>query len=146
MTKTDAKAPTCTVDGNVEYYTCSECKKNFADAEGKTALATVVDTAKGHTEVVDSEVAPSCSATGLTEGKHCDACKEVLVKQETVAKIAHSFNKGKCSACGESDPDYKPPVTPETGDTTPVVALTFVMLMSVTALAVLLLCYKKRRA
>ena len=38
------------------------------------------------------------------------------------------------------------PSTPATGDTTPVVALTFVMLMSVAALAVLLLCYKKRRA
>ena len=145
MTKTDAKAPTCTVDGNVEYYTCSECKKNFADEEGKTVLATVVDTAKGHTEVVDPAVAPSCSETGLTEGKHCDACKEVLVKQETVAKTAHTFNKGKCTACGESDPDYKPPVTPETGDNTPVVMLTVVMLLSVTALAVLLLCYKKRR-
>ena len=145
MTKAAAKAPTCTVDGNVEYYTCSECKKNFADEEGKTVLATVVDTAKGHTEVVDPAVAPSCSETGLTEGKHCDACKEVLVKQETVAKTAHTFNKGKCSVCGESDPDYKPPVTPETGDNTPVVMLTVVMLLSVTALAVLLLCYKKRR-
>ena len=145
MTKTAAKAPTCTEDGNVEYYTCSECKKNFADEEGKTVLATVVDTAKGHIEVVDPAVAPSCSETGLTEGKHCDACKEVLVKQETVAKTAHTFNKGKCSVCGESDPDYKPSVTPETGDNTPVVMLTVVMLLSVTALAVLLLCYKKRR-
>ena len=49
---------------------------------------------------------------------------------------------------GWTAPKVTPPApnTPATGDTTPVVALTFVMLMSVTALAVLLLCYKKRRA
>ncbi len=37
------------------------------------------------------------------------------------------------------------PSAPVTGETTPVVMLTVVMLLSVTALAVLLLCYKKRR-
>ena len=141
-----AKAPTCTEDGNVEYYTCVSCEKNFADEEGKNGLTTVLDPAKGHAEVVDNAVAPSCSASGLTEGKHCDVCKEVIVKQETVDKESHSFNEGKCSVCGETDPDYKPSVTPETGDTTPAIALTSVMLMSVTALVALLLFHKKRRA
>ena len=35
MTKTDAKAATCTEDGNNEYYTCSACGKAFKDADGK---------------------------------------------------------------------------------------------------------------
>ena len=37
MTKTDAKAATCTEDGNNAYYTCSACGKIFKDADGKTA-------------------------------------------------------------------------------------------------------------
>ena len=33
-----AKAATCTEEGVVEHYTCSVCKKNFSDAEGKTEV------------------------------------------------------------------------------------------------------------
>lgn len=58
MTKTDAKAPSCTEDGNVEYYTCAVCQKNFADIEGKTELTSVIDAAKGHR--MDSGVCTVC--------------------------------------------------------------------------------------
>lgn len=36
LKKTDAKAATCTAAGNKEYWTCSDCKKVYADADGKT--------------------------------------------------------------------------------------------------------------
>ena len=42
----------------------------------------------------------TCTATGLTEGKHCSVCKEVIVKQEEVPAIGHSWVDGACENCG----------------------------------------------
>ena len=74
-------APDC-VNGGYTTYTC-HC--------GDTYIANEV-AALGHTEVVDAAVAPSCTATGLTEGKHCSVCNEVLVAQTVVEKLNHNYS------------------------------------------------------
>ena len=46
LIKTEAKAATCTAEGNIEYYTCSVCSKLFGDAagtQGITLADTVID-------------------------------------------------------------------------------------------------------
>ena len=46
--------------------------------------------AKGHTEVVDEAVEATCTETGLTEGKHCSVCDEVLIAQEVIPAKGHT--------------------------------------------------------
>ena len=46
-------------------------------------------TAIPHTEAVDKAVAPTCTETGLTEGKHCSVCSAVLVEQKVVPAKGH---------------------------------------------------------
>lgn len=48
ITKVDAVAPTCTTDGNVQYYHCDTCNKNYTTATGNTEITDVVLPALGH--------------------------------------------------------------------------------------------------
>ncbi len=43
-----------------------------------------------HTEVIDKAVAPTCTAAGLTEGKHCSVCGAVTVSQTVVKAKGHT--------------------------------------------------------
>lgn len=47
-------------------------------------------TAIPHTEVVDKAVEPTCTKTGLTEGKYCSVCNAVLVEQKVVPAKGHT--------------------------------------------------------
>ena len=38
LTRTEAKAATCTEDGNTEYWVCETCGKYFSDADGETEI------------------------------------------------------------------------------------------------------------
>lgn len=48
LTKTEAKDPTCTEKGNVEYWTCEDCKKNFSDENASEEAKNVFINATGH--------------------------------------------------------------------------------------------------
>lgn len=94
LTAMNAKPATCTEDGNIAYWICGACGKYFSDAEAETeiAYADIVIAATGHTEVIDEAVAPSYTQTGLTEGKHCSVCGEVIVAQETVPMLQATYH------------------------------------------------------
>lgn len=57
---------------------------------GATIDRTGAISAPGHTEATDEAVAPTCTEDGLTEGKHCSVCGEVLEAQERVEALGHT--------------------------------------------------------
>ncbi len=63
-----------------------------------------------HKEQTVTGKAATCTATGLTDGKKCSVCGTVTVKQQTIAKLAHSYKNGVCTKCSAKDPNYVPPV------------------------------------
>ena len=105
------KAANCTTAGSYDKVVyCTVCSTELS-------RNTVTVPALGHNEVVDAAKAPTCTETGLTEGKHCGRCNEVLVAQTTVNMIPHTeetvagkaatctatglTDGKKCSVCGE---------------------------------------------
>ncbi len=54
---------------------------------------TVTSETEEFEEVVDEAVAPTCTATGLTEGKKCSVCDEIIVEQTVVNALGHSFGE-----------------------------------------------------
>jgi uncharacterized repeat protein (TIGR02543 family) len=83
--KTEAATATCTANGNIEYYTCSNCNRVFRDAEG--ALETTVEEctipAIPHTWADATCTVPAtCSVCGTTEGE----------------PIAHAWVPANCQA------------------------------------------------
>lgn len=72
-----------------------------------------------HTEKGVPAIAATCTEPGLTEGKVCAECGEVLVKQEVIPAKGHNFENGVCTRCGAEDPNYKPDVPVVPDDPTP---------------------------
>ena len=93
-----------TTANNATYWhsinaTCTESGKNVysvtvslggQDFYGEKEVENPNDPARGHTEVTDAAVAPTCTETGKTEGKHCSVCNTVLKAQEVIPALGHT--------------------------------------------------------
>ena len=89
-------AATCENAGSYDSVVyCSVCKTHEISRETKPIEKLP------HTEVVDAAVAPDCTNTGLTEGKHCSVCGEITKAQEVVPAKGHKDENGdyKCDVC-----------------------------------------------
>ncbi len=74
----------------VNWGVCTVCGGEYTEPTGQ------------HTEVIDEAVDATCTTTGLTEGGHCSVCGEILVAQETIPALGHTFDQNHlpCSICG----------------------------------------------
>ena len=63
----------CTVDGNIEYWSCSRCNLNFSDEAGTKEVASVTLPAGHDIEWVDA-VDPTASSEGMRAHYECSKC------------------------------------------------------------------------
>lgn len=126
-----AVKPTCTKDGNIDYYVCS-CGKLFADSNAAAALteADIVIPAAGHgaTEI-RNRVEPTETANGYTGDEYCTVCNE-LVKRGTVIP-----------ATASSETNF-----PQTGDNSILALCVFLLFVSGGAGILTTVCDRKKNA
>ena len=93
------KDPTCTENGIITYIA------NFKNNAFKPQTKIVDDKkATGHKVVVDQGKKATCTEDGLTEGKHCSVCNEVIKKQEVIPATGHKVvvDQAKEATCAEN--------------------------------------------
>ncbi len=116
LVKTEAKAATCTEDGNTEYWTCDTCGKHFSDAEGKTEIA-LADTVISATDHKAGTVWKSDENGHWNECVNCgDKMNEAahtyewVTDKEPTATEAGSRHE-ECKICGYAKAAVKIPAT-----------------------------------
>ncbi len=106
MTHHPAVAPTCTQDGNVEYWTCShESGVYYANEQGTETLSTIVDPKLNHSITEAAGKLPTCTEDGYMVAYKCSTCEmyftdpagEHEIGDET-AYNAWKLNEGKIQA------------------------------------------------
>ena len=96
LTKHDAVDATCTAPGNVEYWHCSVCGKNFSDSEGKGELTEITSPALNHNWG---------AWTSNGNGTHTRTCQRDSRHTETEncsGGSATCTNAAICTSCGGS--------------------------------------------
>ena len=120
-----AKDATCTQDGYTGDEVCKTC--------GVTVKKGEVIPATGHdTQLVGAKPA-TCTEDGYTGDEVCKTCGVTVKKGEVIPATGHHYKDGKCTDCGEKDPNYQPAQPGvKTGDASSVTL--WVMLLTVSAL------------
>ena len=120
-----AKAAACTEDGYTGDEVCTVCQEIVKKGEVIPAL--------GHKTQLVGAKAATCTQDGYTGDEVCKTCGETVKKGEVVKATGHHYKDGKCTDCGEKDPNYQPAQPGvKTGDASSVTL--WVMLLTVSAL------------
>ena len=93
----DAVPPTCTTDGNVEYWECSLCQKDFSDDKGTAEITDIVKSALGHSLIKTDEKAHTCTDDGNIEYWKCSVCQKYFSDANGTNEITNIVDPAKHS-------------------------------------------------
>ena len=86
------------------FSSCNQSTDTSSNTDTVSDTETDGDGKHTHTEEIIPAVPASCTEAGLTEGKKCSECNEILVAQTKVDALGHSFDSNfSCSVCGYVD-------------------------------------------
>ncbi len=109
-----AKQATCVSKGNVEYYHCGQCGKNFSDVKGEHEIKstdTAVDSSKHvHTEVRNA-VTPTASKDGYTGDTYCKDCGKRLKTGEILKATGSTGGNDAPETTGATEGSNGPETT-----------------------------------
>lgn len=93
--------------------TCTVCKTTLTGAKGHTPgdvatctspqICTVCDEilidTLGHYEAISPTVDPTCTESGLSEGKYCSRCDLIILEQDIISATGHNYQYSMCLNC-----------------------------------------------
>ena len=126
MLLTPQKDPTCTAQGKSAYYTCETCGKYFEDEAGTKEIINLdeygIIAAISHSLTKMEAKAATCTEEGNIEYWMCKTCGKIfsdaagkteITLADTVIPVTnHNYKDGKCTVCGDTDPNYQEPTSP----------------------------------
>ena len=122
LTKTEAKAASCTEAGNSAYWTCSVCNKYFSDEAGKNEIeenSWIIAAAHKLTDV--AQVDPTYETDGVKAHKHCSVCDKNFIDgvEQTAEQLKIDKLTRPSGVGGYTPPTEKPATDPiQSGNTT----------------------------
>ncbi len=81
--------PTCVDDGVKEYYSCSDCNKNFADKSASKELNSLTIAKLGHNLTFKPEVKATCSENGNFKHYECDRCNKNFADENATNELTN---------------------------------------------------------
>lgn len=123
LTHHEAVNPTCTEDGNIEYWQCDNCNLLFADSQCSSQITQVTISALGHATLYVEEKPAECEEKGIKAHWDCSRChalfedekatKSTTLDDLTISALGHDWvykhgekiSEGhwmECSRCQET--------------------------------------------
>ena len=152
LNKIEAKAATCTAEGNIEYYRCSVCGKLFSDAAGTQEIAaadTVIAKTAHKLNKVEAKAA-TAESEGNIEHYTCADCGKLFAdaegkKELSAADVVIAKLSGEDKP-NPSDPGSNGDKSPTTGECFYPIALAVTAALAAVAALIAAFAKKKKGA